>query len=349
MDPGQIRPVSGTSAIVSQSETTDAVATRLSLDTGDPRFDGEVEVTVDRDSFARPDLGHATGSFRITNDWGSWEGPVDISRDPSGLETQNAWLAGQDAYDGFWFFYHSEFPSTGTERVVGGPSGQVSLPRCPTRHSCREPHGPVVDPADPPRSPRGGATRHRHATNGRNEMRRVRMTLIGILALVLSAAPVVALAQTPEEVDPTVLMFTTISETLDQDVIVSGTIEQFIGGNRAVHQLTGTIASEDPRLAGDPEAVYTLEWNRSANLRRGSGIVRIVNADGAWEGPFTLVEVPDGPTLNHGTLVGEGAYSGLTRYEFHTESDACQPTNCVDVMVWPGELPPLPDTVSMTE
>ncbi len=58
--------------------------------------------------------------MRLENDWGTWEGPVDIVRYPSGEEYEYASLRGSGAYEGFTYLYVVRQATAEAERTVEG-------------------------------------------------------------------------------------------------------------------------------------------------------------------------------------------------------------------------------------
>ena len=83
-----------------------------------------------------------------------------------------------------------------------------------------------------------------------------------------------------------------------------------------------------------------------------TGLVRIENKEGAWQGSGPDAYVPDGPEVTWGMMVltGEGAYEGLTAALWsRLVDDQCFPGDpdnpCVhDIrgLVFEGEMPPVP-------
>jgi hypothetical protein len=83
-----------------------------------------------------------------------------------------------------------------------------------------------------------------------------------------------------------------------------------------------------------------------------TGLLRIENDEGAWQGSAPDAYLPDGPEVTWGMMVltGEGAYEGLTvAFWSRLVDDQCFPGDpdnpCVhDVrgLVFEGEMPPVP-------
>jgi len=89
-----------------------------------------------------------------------------------------------------------------------------------------------------------------------------------------------------------------------------------------------------------------------------TGLLRIDNDEGTWQGSAPDGNMPDGPEVTWGMamLTGEGAYEGLTTaFWSRLLDDQCFPghpdTRCVhDVrgLVFEGEMPPLPEPVELS-
>ena len=119
------------SAEVDVGEVSPTELTRLmQIDTGDQRIDGQArqELSVLVHSGSTRQL---RGTMRLENDWGAWEGAVDIVRYPSGEEYEYAALSGSGTYEGFTYHYIVHQPSAEAERTVEGaiwPDEPPSLP-----------------------------------------------------------------------------------------------------------------------------------------------------------------------------------------------------------------------------
>lgn len=130
MKPSAVRAVSG---VVHVADDTDARAGRsrtFEFEVGDPRIDGRASVALDV-SFETTDMYHYRGTMRLENDWGAWEGPVEIAGYPTGEEVELARLAGEGAFEGFTYVYAIHGQVAGAERTVEGaiwPDEPPSMP-----------------------------------------------------------------------------------------------------------------------------------------------------------------------------------------------------------------------------
>lgn len=131
MDASAIRTISGTAQLSSESEGLTELARLVDVRTGDPRVDGrarqELAVLLDTDA----GLNRSRGTMRLENDWGAWEGPVDLVIYPSGEEWELASLTGSGAYEGFTYLYTSRHFLSQAERTVEGaiwPDEPPSVP-----------------------------------------------------------------------------------------------------------------------------------------------------------------------------------------------------------------------------
>ena len=119
MDSAVPRGVAGTAEMDVVSETPETQVRSIDFETGDQRIDGrarqELTVLVQTGS-----AGQLHGTMRLDNAWGTWEGPVDIVRYPSGGEYEYASLQGSGAYEGFTYQYVVRQATAEAERTVKG-------------------------------------------------------------------------------------------------------------------------------------------------------------------------------------------------------------------------------------
>jgi hypothetical protein len=119
MDSAATLVVSGMAGVDIKSETPAMQVRSMDLETDDPRIDGraiqELAVLVEAGGIRQ-----LHGSMRLQNDWGTWEGPVDIVRYPSGEEYEYASLTGSGAYAGFTYLYTVRQATAEAERAVEG-------------------------------------------------------------------------------------------------------------------------------------------------------------------------------------------------------------------------------------
>ena len=85
--------------------------------------------------------------------------------------------------------------------------------------------------------------------------------------------------------------------------------------NRGGAWQTSVISISDDRLDGDVTISFdTDEYKTSdgSSYVVGSGTWRITTADGAWQGSYPIVSTDEFTSVVTTTLVGEGAYDGMT-------------------------------------
>ncbi|MFO7531736.1 MAG: hypothetical protein R6W93_04690 [Candidatus Limnocylindrales bacterium] len=105
------------------------------------------------------------------------------------------------------------------------------------------------------------------------------------------------------------------------------------------------MTSENPRISGDYTIVYLGDGPfpaESGQSSRFTSLVRIENDEGAWQGPLTIVWLPDLTWVEQGWLKGEGAYEGLSFFTSFRGS-AESPSHVGEGVIWPGDPPPEPD------
>ena len=119
MDATAPRVVAGTAAMDVTRVTAAELVRSLDLDSDDPRIDGrarqELNVLTEAGSVRQ-----LHGTMHLSNDWGAWDGPVDIVRYPSGEEYEYASLQGSGAYEGFTYLYTVRQADAEAERTVEG-------------------------------------------------------------------------------------------------------------------------------------------------------------------------------------------------------------------------------------
>jgi hypothetical protein len=117
------------------------------------------------------------------------------------------------------------------------------------------------------------------------------------------------------------------------------------GGGARTEATSGTVAADDPRIAG----TMTDLWNTAAaasvesaegELSITNGTSRIDNADGAWVGTSTSFGGSPGQE-SWFVMEGEGAYEGLTTvFRWHAADSS------LEGIIVPAGLPALPDPVA---
>ena len=107
--------------------------------------------------------------------------------------------------------------------------------------------------------------------------------------------------------------------------------------------LEGPIDSGDPRLSGTLRATRNSDIYIDSQGHVAVGIVGIDNEDGAWRGTSLGYSTPyaDSPSYQQYVLTGEGAYAGLSAILLLMDNGIDLE---VEGMVFPGDLPPMPDT-----
>jgi len=180
-------------------------------------------------------------------------------------------------------------------------------------------------------------------------MRSVRTSFGIILTLSLLALPIGTPGQASDEAAPndneaTEPVYVTWSGTIVDFLDVPGEPQQFPWGSREYHGNTATQTSEDPRISGDYTVVYLGDgpWPaRAGESSRFTSLVRIENGEGAWQGPVTIVFLPDLTWVEQGWLKGEGAYEGLSFFTSYRGVAGARHVG--EGVIWPGDPPPEPD------
>ena len=176
-------------------------------------------------------------------------------------------------------------------------------------------------------------------------MQGTRSAIASLVALSLVALPATTLGQASEgaAVDADAPVFVTWEGGLDYFFTVDVPEEVLPWGERGHSGLHVSFKASDPRVSGEQISVGLYDYPViEADGGRGTQVVRIENADGAWQGPVTSVDFPSDLTVEHGWLTGEGAYEGLSFfYSYH--DDTASDVHTGQGMIWPGEPPPVPD------
>jgi len=181
-------------------------------------------------------------------------------------------------------------------------------------------------------------------------MRSARTSFGIILTLSLLALPIGATGQSSDAApvdgnEATEPVYVTWSGVYAGDLDVPGEPQQFPWGSREYHGNRAIQTSEDPRISGDYTIVYLGDgpWPaREGESSRFTSLVRIENDEGAWQGPLTIVWLPDLTWVEQGWLKGEGAYEGLSFFTSFRGS-AESPSHVGEGVIWPGDPPPAPD------
>jgi hypothetical protein len=176
-------------------------------------------------------------------------------------------------------------------------------------------------------------------------MRTAKMTGAGLVTLALTLTPGVTMAQSEaDEMLPTPTYLTGTEQDAGLFSVDSNT-EVFPWGTRETVGFSRVVESTDPRIMGDLDVVYT--YDQAGALARGTGLARLVNDGGEWQGPVTILYYPDGDEFRIAVMEGSGGYEGLTYVM----------TNSVDVygvgqpegLIWEGGLPPVPNAEQLPD
>ena len=119
MDDQAIVVIEGSAKVDVTSETPKQIDRVVAIETDDRRIDGQArqKLTILTQS---ADTRQLRGTMRLENDWGAWEGAVDIVTYPSGEEYEYAALEGTDVYEGFTYLYTTRHANAEAERTVEG-------------------------------------------------------------------------------------------------------------------------------------------------------------------------------------------------------------------------------------
>lgn len=202
-------------------------------------------------------------------------------------------------------------------------------------------------------------------------MRTLRMTLVGAITLALLSGPsvaVVAQAEGDEAVQPPTEFSGRLSCPIATDWQQGSVTDVVLGpmgeGNLVRREARGgffrPVVEEmsDSRLAG----TWTAYLDTDEYIYPGvdvedhpvlmTGMQRIEDDEGAWQGSAPDAIVPDAPLTTWGlvSLTGEGAYEGLTALQWaNLVDDTCSCGNPDNLCEWDirglvfeGEMPPVP-------
>jgi hypothetical protein len=167
-----------------------------------------------------------------------------------------------------------------------------------------------------------------------------RTALAALLSIGLAVVPSAAAAQTADT-EPAAVSYWTATETVGPRFVPPGAeVEFFDWGYRNTMGLTYDIEADDPRAAGTVSIVFVFDQPRGGSMGRGTGIARLVNEGGTFEGPLHVVYYPDGSEFRMALMEGHGGYEGLaysmTNYISPTGEEQSQG------LIWEGEPPPVP-------
>jgi hypothetical protein len=160
--------------------------------------------------------------------------------------------------------------------------------------------------------------------------------LLAVLVLTMLAALAIAVpfaggARPAPEMDPTSVLSVTGTAELISEPEVDGVFERLV-----------RVDASDPRVRGEARQVLHIEEAPGVGLERSTGMMRLENDWGAWEGDVNGARYPDGSELEYGWLTGEGVYAGYT-YFLSIQTPSAGTDRVLEGAIWPGEPPPIPD------
>jgi hypothetical protein len=162
------------------------------------------------------------------------------------------------------------------------------------------------------------------------------VVLLLVLALTMLAALAIAVplaggTRPAPEMDPSSIL------------AVSGAIEVISESERdGVLERIVRVDESDPRVRGEARQVMYIEAAPRVGLQRSTGVMRLENEWGAWEGTVHGVRYPDGSELEYGWLEGHETYEGFS-YFHSTRGHPAETGRTVEGAIWPGEPPSAPD------
>jgi hypothetical protein len=100
--------------------TRQSAGLRYQTTSDDPRAAGDIDMVFTYDTASSDsDMGRGVGLARLTNDGGSWIGPVHVIYYPDGSEARFAVLEGQDGYAGLSYAMTNFLDGQGGEQSQG--------------------------------------------------------------------------------------------------------------------------------------------------------------------------------------------------------------------------------------
>jgi len=174
-------------------------------------------------------------------------------------------------------------------------------------------------------------------------MRTLRLSLVGVVALVLLGGLGGAVVAQPESDAPGSDESTVLSFTMPDHGLTEAPAVLFHDGLglRQRFSFQGAIDSGDPRLSGKLWAILDHDTYSDSQGSVFVGIVGIDNDDGAWRGTSRGYSTPNNEHIyDQLLLTGEDAYEGLSAILFLMDTGTGWD---VVGMVYPGELPPMPE------
>lgn len=180
-------------------------------------------------------------------------------------------------------------------------------------------------------------------------MRTKRTMLSAILSIALAVVPIAVAAQATDEELATPSHWTGTNTQLPNWIPPGAEIEFFPWGYRNTAGLTFNIEADDPRAAGEVNMVYVYDISDGEYVMgRGTGIARLVNDGGTFEGPVYVIDYPDGSEFRMSLMDGQDGYEGLAL----SMTDFISPGSAAghpQGLIWEGEAPPIPDPDALPE
>ena len=160
--------------------------------------------------------------------------------------------------------------------------------------------------------------------------------LVVVLALTMLAALAIAVPLTggtrpAPEMDPSSVLAVTGAAEVISESERAGVFERLV-----------RVDESDPRVRGEARQVMYIEAAPGVGLQRSTGVMRLENEWGAWEGTIYGVRYPDGSELEYGWLQGHETYEGFS-YFYSTRGHPAGTGRTVEGAIWPGEPPSAPD------
>ncbi len=182
-------------------------------------------------------------------------------------------------------------------------------------------------------------------------MRRLRVSLAGVVILTLLGGLSVAVAAQATEADPMAPAFFTFDQPVMERVMVgeypyeedADELPQAVRGEVA----EGYIEATDPRASGRVTSVTNMNMLEveGGGVATAATLMRLVNDGGAWSGTTLGLHMvaEDGGASSMTVLTGEGGYEGLTLVMSEYYDDNAQTRR--GFIVPSDQMPPMPDPI----
>ncbi len=177
-------------------------------------------------------------------------------------------------------------------------------------------------------------------------MRTNRTTLAAMLSIALAVLPGAVAAQSADEELETPSYWTGTESAMSSQGVPGGEVAGFPWGYRTTVGVRATSEADDPRASGDLTMVLFYDDAGAYDIARATGLVRLANEGGAFQGPIHVFYYPDGSEFRMALLEGQEGYEGLTlsMTNFLDPSGEGQPQG----LIWEGEVP-VPDADLLPE